>query len=269
MPGKKSKANSTSPFLTSRTEKQVVSVRPRQASTSLAVGTAPDSRRTPAKKRRPRAVETKSASRPRSTDVTQEQVATPVRMMLRPRTMEDDAFIQTVTTDEIAPIFRATYGYDLDLPMVMNYIQASNTRMILVDDKVAGYVSYVADDSGKLNIGSLILASEHQGKGYGTRIMRQIEQEARAMGIYELEVFIQQTNARSQAFAESLGFTRVPSMQPQTIVMVKSLQPLGIAGPPGAPMTQPGFPGQQGSPQGQAGLQPGPAGPQNPGRPGL
>lgn len=251
MPGKKSKTNSTSPFLTNRTAKPAPSVRPYESSTRLVVGTAPAARRTPAKKRRPRAIEAKSASKGRPPEVTQEPVATAVRMMLRPRTVEDDVFIQTVTTDEIAPIFRATYGYDLDLPMVMSYIQAANTRMILVDDKVAGYVSYVADDSGKLNIGSLILASEYQGKGCGKRVMRQIEQEARAMGIYELEVFIQQTNARSQAFAESLGFIRVPSMQPQTIVMVKSLQPVGMVGQPGM---QPGSAG---------------AGPQNSGRPGL
>lgn len=230
----------TTPYLT--IEKKKSGSKSPDAKVALTVGSAPVAKRVPAKKRRPRPVAAAPAKA--KAKLAKQETATvapvePAKIMLRPLMMEDDSFIQTVTQEEIAPIFKATYGYDLDMPMVMNYVHAANTRMIVVDDKVAGYVSYVADDSGKLNIGSLVLASEYQGKGFGTRIMRQIEQEARAMGVMELEVFIQETNARSQAFAESLGFTRVPSMQPQTIVMVKSLQPVAQPGV-AQPMPQPG-----------------------------
>ncbi|PWI55630.1 GNAT family N-acetyltransferase [Sulfoacidibacillus thermotolerans] len=150
----------------------------------------------------------------------------PTKIYLRSFTFEDEAMITKFTQDEIAPIFKETYGIDLDMMTVLNYVRSAQTRMILVEDQVAGYVSSVLDDSGKMNIGALVLASPYQGKGYGTRIMRQIEQEARAYGAVEMEVFIQATNKRSQAFAKSLGFVEGPQLQPQTIVMIKPLQPI-------------------------------------------
>ncbi len=148
-----------------------------------------------------------------------------VKIYLRSYTFEDEATITKLTQDEISPVFKETYGYDIDLMTVLNYIRSAQTRMILVEDQVAGYESSVLDDSGKMNIGALVLASAYQGKGYGTRIMKQIEQEARSFGAVEIEVFIQSTNTRSQAFAKSLGFVEGPQLQPQTIVMVKTLQP--------------------------------------------
>ncbi|MCY0874693.1 MAG: GNAT family N-acetyltransferase [Firmicutes bacterium] len=237
--------STTPPYLTTQTKK--IENRASGVKASLVAGHAtPLAKRAPAKKRRPRPVDTgvaKGKAKSGKQPMVAAAPAEPAKLMLRPLAMGDDTFIQTVTQEEIAPIFKTTYGYDLDMSMVLSYVHAANTRMILVDDQVAGYVSYVADDSGRLNIGSLILAAEYQGKGYGKRIMRQIEQEARAMGIMELEVFIQESNARSQAFAESLGFTRVQSMQPQTIVMVKTLVP---AQPEMMPQPMPGqvMPGQ-------------------------
>jgi len=94
---------------------------------------------------------------------------------------------------------------------------------VLVGDRPCGYLAAVTDDSGKMNVGSLVLAKEEQGKGYGTRIMRQVEREARAAGLRELEVFIQSNNVRSQAFAKSLGFSEVTSNQPNTVIMTKAL----------------------------------------------
>lgn len=153
-------------------------------------------------------------------------------LSLRPYTYGDEGFITQVTQQEIAGIFKECYGYDLDMNMVLQYVQAANTRIVTVDGHNAGYLSFVADDMGKMNIGSLVLAAPHQGKGYGKRIMRLVEQEARAMGMQEMEVFIQKNNTRSIEFARSLGFTEAPSNQEQTVVMVKSLRPPLNAAPP-------------------------------------
>jgi len=233
------KQTTVTPFIAMQKKTALVSTNSHsEIKPALVAGSVVATKRTPAKKRRPRPTEADgtiantAASRvqrkaqPKVHNKAVSPVVEPVaaKILLRPLTFQDDGFIQGVTQEEIAPIFKATYGYDLDMPMVMNYVHAANTRMIVIDDQVAGYISYVPDDSGKLNIGSLVLTPEYQGKKYGTRVMRQLEIEARQMGIAELEVFIQETNTRSQAFAESLGFTRVQSMQPQTIVMIKSLQ---------------------------------------------
>ncbi|MCY0869577.1 MAG: GNAT family N-acetyltransferase [Firmicutes bacterium] len=144
-------------------------------------------------------------------------------LFLRPMLPQDEPAIGRWTTEEIAPIFREAYGYDLDLAMVMEYLRSADTRIILVGDRPCGYLASATDDTGKMNVGSLVLTKEEQGKGYGTRIMRQVEREARAAGVRELEVFIQSNNARSQAFAKSLGFSEVPSNQPNTVIMTKSL----------------------------------------------
>lgn len=199
---------------------------------TLAAGT----KKQPAKKRRPRP----HASRAdhvtaASTDVAEPmQMESPAatRLTLRMMLPEDEAVVTRVTQEELSGIYRESYGNDLDMSMVMQYIQSAQTRMILVNDQVAGYVSYVADDFGRMNVGSLVIGKGHQGHGYGTRIMKYLEQEARAMGMNEIEVFIQGTNTRSQAFVQRLGYVQVQSNQPQTIVMIKTLRTTGEAQPP-------------------------------------
>ena len=150
--------------------------------------------------------------------------ATPAQITLRPLSQEDQGWIMQATREEMGPIFRETYGYDLNLDNVLQYVNTAQTRMITVNDQLAGYVSTIVDDGGKMNIGSLVLVSHHKRQGYGTRIMKLLEQEARSMGMVELEAFVQSTNQASLNFLRKLGFQEVPSMQPQTIVMVKNLQ---------------------------------------------
>ncbi len=199
----------------------------------LTAGAAP-SRKAPAKRRRPRAGE-RQRREPRIAKAADPAVspqgtegagatATPLaKIYLRPFTPEDEPIIVKMTQDEIMPVFKETYGYDLDMATVMNYVRSAQTRLIVVEEQAAGYISLVADDGGKMNIGSLVLGSGYQGRGYGTRVMKQIEREAVEYGMVEMEVYIQAANKRSQKFARALGFTEIQSFQPQTVVMTKSL----------------------------------------------
>ena len=151
-------------------------------------------------------------------------MAAPAQITLRPFSPEDQAWIMQVTKDEMGPVFQESYGYDLNLDNVIQYVRSAQTRMVTVNDQLAGYVSVVIDDGGKMNIGSLVLSLPHKRRGYGTRIMKLLEQEARGMGLMELEGFVQSSNQASINFLKKLGFQEVPSMQTQTIVMVKNLQ---------------------------------------------
>ncbi len=151
-------------------------------------------------------------------------MVTPAQITLRPFSPEDQAWIMQVTKDEMGPVFQESYGYDLNLDNVIQYVHSAQTRMVTVNDQLAGYVSVVIDDGGKMNIGSLVLSVPHKRRGYGTRIMKLLEQEARGMGLIELEGFVQSSNQASINFLKKLGFQEVPSMQTQTIVMVKNLQ---------------------------------------------
>ncbi len=145
------------------------------------------------------------------------------QITLRPISREDQGWIMQVTKEEMGPIFKDTYGYELNLDNVLQYVYASQTRMIMVNDQLAGYVSTTVDDGGKLNIGTLVITGGHKRRGYGTRILKLIEQEARSMSLIELEAFVQESNHISRNFLKKLGFQEVPSMQSQTIVMVKRL----------------------------------------------
>ena len=189
-------------------------------------------KRAPAKKKRQQAVTTAKgrAGAKRAVPAAAQATAAPTvatALMLRPIMPGDEVYISQVTQQEIAPVFKSAYGQDLDMQQVLQYVYAANTRMVVVNDQPAGYLSLVVDDNGKMNIGSLVIGAEHQGKGYGKRIMRQVEQEAQSMGVQEMEVFVQATNERSLAFAKSLGFAEVTSQagQSQTIVLVKPVAP--------------------------------------------
>ena len=204
---------------------------------TVASGVAP--KRTPAKKRRPQrakkpAVSAAAAQAATETPAVAIEQKAPTRLTLRSYGVEDDALIMRLTQEEIAPIYRASYGAELNMNNVMEYIQTSYTRIVVVEDEPAGYVSVMADDAGRMNVGTLVLAAPHQGKGYGKRIMRQLEHEAQALGMMEMETFIQATNAHGQAFAKSVGFTEVQGAgnPSQTVVMRKNLiPPMSTGGP--------------------------------------
>ncbi len=148
----------------------------------------------------------------------------PAQITLRPLSPVDQAWIMQVTKEEMGPIFLESYGYELNLDNVMQYVHSAQTRIILVNDQLAGYVSVVVDESGKMNVGSLVLTGSHKRQGYGTRIMKLLEQEARSMGLIEMEAFVQSSNQASLHFLQKLGFQEVPSMQAQTKVLIKNLQ---------------------------------------------
>ena len=153
-----------------------------------------------------------------------EKPPAPAQITLRPLSPVDQAWIMQATKEEMGPIFLESYGYELNLDNVMQYVQSAQTRMILVNDQLAGYVSVVVDESGKMNVGSLVLTGSHKRQGYGTRIMKLLEQEARSMGLIEMEAFVQSSNQASLHFLQKLGFQEVPSMQAQTKVLIKNLQ---------------------------------------------
>ncbi len=148
----------------------------------------------------------------------------PAQITLRPLSPVDQAWIMQVTKEEMGPIFLESYGYELNLDNVMQYVHSAQTRIILVNDQLAGYVSVVVDESGKMNVGSLVLTGSHKRQGYGTRIMKLLEQEARSMGLIEMEAFVQSSNQASFHFLQKLGYQEVPSMQAQTKVLIKNLR---------------------------------------------
>lgn len=176
--------------------------------------------RRPARKRRPR-IRTKPSALPEGRSAASAPPNEP--MSLRSAEPSDEEAIVRLTTEQMGPVFQETYGRPLDMSTVLQYVRNSNTRIIVISQRVAGYVSVTTDDGGRANIGALVLDREFQGRGYGTRVMRGIEEESRKAGVNRLEVLIQEKNTRSVEFARRLGFQEVPSIYPRTIVMVKDL----------------------------------------------
>lgn len=187
----------------------------------LMVGVKAATRQQPARKRRPRPASSAVGSAKHGGGPSPNAAVSPA---FRAMSAVDEGQIAQMTVEQIGPTFKDTYGYDLDLPMVMQYVRSAHTRMIVVGERTVGYVSFVADDTGRVNIGSLVLVPEFQRKGVGKWAMSKIEEEARANGMSELEVFIQEKNARSVAFAKRLGFEASKAMDPRTIAMKKLLR---------------------------------------------
>ncbi len=166
--------------------------------------------------------------------------ATVPTLALRTYAPIDDALIMKITQEEIAPIYKASYGQELDMNQVMSYIAQSYTRMVVLQETVIGFVSVEANETGRLNIGTIAFLPAYQGRGYGARVLRQLEAEARAMGLIEMEAYVQPTNQRSLAFFARQGYGQVPTTQQgegRTVILRKSLlgQTGGGAGEGGVP----------------------------------
>ena len=161
-------------------------------------------------------------------------------LALRMYAPNDDALVMKITQEEIAPIYKASYGQELDMNQVMSYIAQSYTRMVVLQETVIGFVSVEANETGRLNVGTIAFLPAYQGQGFGARVLRQLEAEARAMGLIEMEAYVQPTNQRSLAFFARQGYGQVPTTQQgegRTVILRKSLlgQTGGGAGEGGVP----------------------------------
>lgn len=78
--------------------------------------------------------------------------------------------------------------------------------VVLVKDEVAGVVDAHRSGDSTLYISRLELLSAFQGRGLGTRLMRQLIEDAREADLSAVELDVLQVNHRARRLYERLGF---------------------------------------------------------------
>jgi ribosomal protein S18 acetylase RimI-like enzyme len=71
---------------------------------------------------------------------------------------------------------------------------------------------------------SIAVSPSHQRCGLGRLLIETSEKAAREAGIYEMHLSVEVDNQKAVRFYEKLGWEKVPSNDPTTITMKKSIQ---------------------------------------------
>ncbi|WP_041695038.1 GNAT family N-acetyltransferase [Alicyclobacillus acidocaldarius] len=140
----------------------------------------------------------------------------------RPRRPEDDDWIVQLARRELGDVHEQAFGEPFPEAELRQYLQSGMPTVVIErNGRPVGFYSYLPSAEGKVHVSALVIDSKFQRKGIGRRAMENLEAEAKRMGAHTLEVFIQDVNPKSLAFAKQLGFREVARMEPRTLVLWK------------------------------------------------
>lgn len=179
--------------------------------------------------KRPRA---RAASKPERSG---QAAARPVRgeeIQYRARRPEDDEWIVELARRELGRVHEQAFGEPFPEGELRQYLASGMPTVVIERNrKPVGFYSYLPSAEGKVHVSALVIDSKFQRMGLGRKAMEKLESDVKRMGAHTLEVFIQEVNPRSLAFARQLGFREVARVEPRTVVLWKILAP-GAALPP-------------------------------------
>ena len=131
-----------------------------------------------------------------------------------------------VTRDDLRPLFRLKVAAGQDDFVAPNEISLAQVHyetgatpyVIWNDEERVGFCQVIdmrqhayrepEDDANALYLWRLMIAEEHQGKGYGQAAMRVLIRMAREAGHPAFETSVVTTNAAAIRFYEGLGFVK-------------------------------------------------------------
>jgi L-amino acid N-acyltransferase YncA len=145
------------------------------------------------------------------------------RLVFIPYHAKYDAFISRITMNAMQKIFEDSTGIPLTKEMILQQVKANEVTLVASQKRLVGYYCYSPPWNGHMYLGSVILTPEAQGKGYGTRILRHIEQEALAKGVQILDGHVQTSNQKALSFWLYHGFRVVGHPQAGSIPIRKTL----------------------------------------------
>jgi ribosomal protein S18 acetylase RimI-like enzyme len=143
----------------------------------------------------------------------------------RPRTPSDDEYIVQLTEQQLGGVHEQSFGEQFPREQFMHYIQ-SGAPTVLIEQagKSVGYYSYLVGPDGKMHISAMVIDPGHQSAGVGTTVMKQLEQDAKRLGLHTMEVFVQGSNEKSLSFTRKLGFVEAYRLAPNTICFQKPVE---------------------------------------------
>ncbi|GAE25275.1 acetyltransferase [Halalkalibacter wakoensis JCM 9140] len=109
--------------------------------------------------------------------------------------------------------FAASFEEELDKPTTYFENKLTNESIyygLFQEEHLVGMVSLTRPSLQKMrhkaSLGSFYISSEARGKGYGKKILIQVMQEAKRLGIEQLQLVVAMPNEKAKQLYESLGF---------------------------------------------------------------
>lgn len=137
---------------------------------------------------------------------------------LRPRTDEDNDFIESVTREELVPVLEQAWRFAWDgghaRKFMLDLLTVGETMIVKDGEKPVGYVWYVVQPRRRwllsrpvFWINYLVISGEFQRRGIGARVIDECAGRARAAGCRTMELWVQVVNEGARKFYEGAGFT--------------------------------------------------------------
>jgi ribosomal protein S18 acetylase RimI-like enzyme len=128
---------------------------------------------------------------------------------LRPATTQDAEFFFTLHQRSLGPYVDQIWGWNDDeqRAYLTGHLVLDHVRVIVVDGVDAGRLD-VEERDDEVFLGLIELAPEHQGRGIGSRLIRELLERAGAEG-KRVTLSVLGVNDRAYALYRRLGFTEV------------------------------------------------------------
>lgn len=125
------------------------------------------------------------------------------RYTLRPIVDDDEDFLWNLKVATLRGYIEEYFGWDEPTARGFLHRTMQNAHLVLIDGRPAGIIK-VYEENGWLFLGEIGLMPEHQNKGLGTQIIRDVLDLADKLGMnVELQVFANNPACR---LYERLGF---------------------------------------------------------------
>jgi len=131
-------------------------------------------------------------------------------LRLRPLLRGDVPHLIVMSRENMSEIIKESWGIDwTDEPLLEWLCDCNITTMVLDEDgdPIGYFCTEVLNDF--LFLTSIQLRKDKQGKGYGTTMMREIEDIVLDEGTEGVELCVQMSNKKALGFYKALGYRKV------------------------------------------------------------
>lgn len=129
-------------------------------------------------------------------------------MDIRPATTDDKPELFEMHRAVFRTLIEQIWGWDEDWQRT-NFaaeFASSTTSVVEVENRIVGYVQ-IRDEGHRIYLQNIALSPEFQGKGFGTRLLTNLQRESSARRV-ALELAVFRTNPKALKFYERIGFRR-------------------------------------------------------------
>jgi ribosomal protein S18 acetylase RimI-like enzyme len=135
---------------------------------------------------------------------------TPVNLTRHGVTSDDIPFLTDVFLRAMLPHItaaRGSWNETREQEQFLEQLSLSSTSVIRHDDTPVGFITAI-EHPQHVELHTLCIAPEYQGRGFGTVVSRQLIAEARSQN-RSVNLSVLKSNSRARVLYERLGFARI------------------------------------------------------------